>query len=128
MTSSDRAPRILVIDEQQPIREFMDTLLSAHGYAVALAPSLDSARQHLSGETPDLVICDVRVPGAPVFPILDVLDGDEQTRAIPVLLCSGVLADIEAAPERLIRPGTELLLKPFDIDDLLGATARLARA
>jgi CheY-like chemotaxis protein len=127
MTSRERAPRVLVVDEQQPIREFIDQLLTAEGYEVELAPSLEGARERLAGGRPDLVICDARVPGAPVFPILDVLDADERTRRIPVLLCTGVIADVEASPERLIRPGTELLLKPFDIDDLLGAAERLAR-
>ena len=123
-----RNQRILVVEETEPIRDVMQTLLTEEGYDVTATPSLDSAREQLAGERPDLVICDVRVPGAPVFPILDVLDADEQTRDIPVLLCTGVLADLEAAPERLIRPDTEVLFKPFDIEELLSATGRLARS
>lgn len=126
-SSTDRAPRVLVIEGQRPVRELMDLLLRGHGYEVAAAASLERARECLAGARPDLVICDARIPGGPVFPILDLLDAGEQTRNVPVLICTGVLADCEAAPERLIRPATEVLIKPFDIDDLLGATDRLAR-
>src|SRR5215218_6957385 len=60
MTSRERAPRVLVVDEQQPIREFIDQLLTAEGYEVELAPSLEGARERLAGGRPDLVICDAR--------------------------------------------------------------------
>lgn len=127
MSHAPRATRILVIEGQRPVRELIGTVLRRRGYDVSTAPCLECARDRLADARPDLVICDARIPGGPVFPVLDLLDGDETTLAMPVLLCTAVLADCEAAPERLIRPATELLIKPFDIDDLLDATERLVR-
>lgn len=126
MATTDRAPRILLVEPQRAVQDLIALVLRRRGYDVIVAPGLEGARQRIVGERPDLVICDVRVPGGPIFPILDLLDGDELTRSVPVLLCTGVLSDFESAPERLIRPATEVLIKPFDIDELLGATDRLA--
>lgn len=126
MSRTRRNQRILVIDQTQPILEFMDMLLRAEGYEVVAAPSLEGARRRLAGARPDLVICDPRAAGAPVLPTLELLESDEVTRDVPLLLCTCGISDVDASPERVLRPVTEILLKPFDIDDLLNATERLA--
>jgi CheY-like chemotaxis protein len=103
----------------------METLLKSEGFEVAAARSAEETRERLATMRPDLVISDVRMPRMPPFGVLDLLDRDEKTRHIPVLFCTGAVQEIEDAHMRLRRPGTDVLLKPFDIDELLARIARL---
>ncbi len=102
----------------------METLLTSEGYAVAVAGSAPALRERLLIERPDLVIADVRMPGLAAFAVLDMLAADAKTRDIPVLLCTGAIQEVDEAAERLRRAGIEVLIKPFDIDDLLQLVAR----
>lgn len=125
MTNTPR--RILVVDDAPDFLGFMETLLTSEGYAVAVAASAPALRERLLIERPDLVIADVRMPGLAAFAVLDLLAADSKTRDIPVLLCTGAVQEVDEAAERLQRDGVEVLLKPFDIDDLLMRLARRLR-
>lgn len=103
----------------------MQTLLSSEGYAVDSARSPEEADAALALARPDLIIADVRLPGSPPFAILDLVKASEKTRDIPLLLCSGATQEIEEAGARLEEMGVTVLMKPFDIDDLLSRIAAL---
>lgn len=103
----------------------MQTLLSSEGYSVDSARSPEEADAALAATRPDLIIADVRLPGAPPFAILDLVQANEKVRDIPVLLCSGATQEIEEAAPRLNQLGVSVLMKPFDIDDLLSRIATL---
>lgn len=116
---------VLVIDDSSELLGFVELLLCSEGYAVRTAATLEQAERALAEGTPQLVIADVRMPPHPPFAVLDHLAADPVTRDLPVLLCTGAVHDLQAAPERLRRPRTEALLKPFEIEDLLLCVERL---
>lgn len=122
---TNRSMRILVVDDSSEYLAFMKALLRAEGFEVMVAPSGNAARIALAEALPDLVISDVRMPDMPPFGVLDLIEADEKTRDIPILFCTGAVQEIEDAAERLQRPRTDVLPKPFDIDDLLARVARL---
>ncbi len=126
----DSGRRILVIDDAPEYLGFMRSLLTAEGYTVSVAQTLDAARDGIATLRPgrDLIISDVRMPGAPPFAVLDMLDGDAERGTLPVLLCTGAIQEVDGAAERLLRRGTGVLLKPFDIDELLACIERLCHA
>ena len=117
--------QILVVDASQEFLHFMELLLTAEGFAVETASSVEAAQAWLAWQCPDLLITDVELPGAPAFAMLHTLDRDDKWRDLPVLLCTGALE--KALPSRSWqgRPHTDLLPKPFDIDDLLDRILRL---
>jgi DNA-binding response OmpR family regulator len=121
----DERPCLLVVDDAPEFLEFMSMLLGAEGFEVAPARSLNEARALLARRTPHLVICDVQLVRHSAFAVLDTLRADERTRKIPILLCTGAVFEVEARAEELAEAGVEVLLKPFDIDDLLARVARL---
>jgi putative two-component system response regulator len=123
----EQRPCIVVIDDSREYLDFMETLLTAEGYRVKVAHSLDTARALLAAANPDLIITDVRMPGLPPFSVLDLLDADARLRAVPVLLCTGATQEVDQAVGRLAHPAREVLFKPFDLDDLLARIARLVR-
>lgn len=121
------AQRILVIDDSRDFLEFMEALLSAEGFQVLTAHSDEQMRVQLATRQPDLIISDVRMPGMEPFSVLALLAADEKLRDTPVLFCTGAVQEVEDAADLLLRPRTDVLAKPFDIDVLLAAIDRLSR-
>ncbi len=68
---------------------------------------------------------DVRMPDAAPFALLDQLAANPATAALPVVLCSGAARELEQAADRLAHPHLAVVLKPFDIDELLAVVATL---
>ena len=124
-SASPVAKHILIVDDSVDYLDFMRLLLDAEGFRAEVASSTAALQEQLQRGCPDLVISDVRMPGQTPFAVLDVLEGDERTRRIPVLVCTGAVQEVQEFAERLKRDRLEVLFKPFDIDDLLQCVGRL---
>lgn len=119
--------KILVIDDDDVLREMIVSTLSEHGFDTLEAENgavgLRLARTHL----PDLIICDVTMSKMDGYATLDALRKDQATAAIPFILISG------EASEAGMRMGRKLgaddfLPKPFSGSELLTAVeARLKK-
>lgn len=55
--------KVLIVDDEEPIRRLLGYLLEPHGYVVTLAAESREARQHLEKNSYALVLCDVNMPG-----------------------------------------------------------------
>jgi two-component system sensor histidine kinase/response regulator len=120
--------KILVIDDEEWLREMIQLALSQKGYEVVEAENgfvgIEKARKTL----PDLVLCDVNMQRMNGYHTLSSLRGDSTTAAIPFILMTG------AADNAGMRHGMELgaddyLPKPFTIEGLYAAVeARLKKA
>ncbi len=111
-------PRILVVDDEAPVRRVMERALKRRGYDVVAAPSASSAMSIFRGSQPpfDVVITDVMMPG---------MDGAELARWIrseqpgtSVLFVSG-FADVPQISEWLAWDPDALLAKPFEVTELV---------
>ncbi len=124
------ARRILVVDDDDALRHLLQVLLESDGYTVVTAASTQAALAALREReiAPDLVLCDVRLPDAAPFALVDHLASDPATMHLPLVVCSGAVRELEQAGERLAQPHVAVLLKPFDIDALLATVARLLRS
>jgi len=116
---------ILVIEDELNVRESLIDLLEIEGFR---AISADNGRIGLSmaqSEHPDLVLCDVQMPGLDGFTVLQNLREHPDTGAIPFIFLTARATKID------FRRGMELgaddyLFKPFTVDELLSAiSARL---
>lgn len=116
---------VLIVDDSLEYLNFMQLLLADEGFRADTAPTMDALQHHLLTALPDLVISDVRMPGQDAFAVLDLLQADLRTATIPVLLCTGAVQEVEEQADRLKRRGVEVLLKPFDMDELLSRVIRL---
>ena len=115
----DDRPCVLVVDDAREFLEFMTILLTAEGYRVVTASSLSAASALVAAVQPKAIIGDVRLSDAPPFAMLDLLQADVSTRSLPLMLCTGAVREVEERAEALAASGVEVVLKPFDIDDLL---------
>jgi CheY-like chemotaxis protein len=115
-SSGDAVGRtVLVVDDDDAVRELVAEVLMLAGYAVEQAADGLAALDAVARLRPDLVVSDLRMPG---------LDGAALARRlrrgrapVPVVLLT---AYDGASPVR----GVQRLTKPFDLDDLLAAVAQ----
>ena len=118
--------RILVVDDEAPVRDVLTEYFTTEGYAVEGAGSGAEALTVVRGGRADLVLLDVRMPG---------LDGVQVLRKIreingdvPVIMVTAN-EDVSLAKETLKLGAFDYVAKPFDFDYLDRAVAAgLARA
>jgi twitching motility two-component system response regulator PilH len=79
---------ILVVDDSPTERHALSALLTRAGYQVLTAASGDEAIARCRTHPPDLVLMDVVMPGTNGFQATRALARDEQTRGIPVIICT----------------------------------------
>lgn len=117
MATDDRAPRILLIEDEPNIAEAVRFVLGRDGCAVTIHPRGDDALEVILSVRPDAVILDMMLPGASGLEVLQALRSDPALAALPVMMLTarGQARDREAAE----RAGaTRFLSKPFANDDL----------
>ncbi|MCC7022075.1 MAG: response regulator [Thermomicrobiales bacterium] len=120
----ERRAHILVINDTVAILELFRELLEGEGYrvttdgfTVALDAMLDRVRQ----EPPDLIVLDfIILDERRGWQFLEALKLDRETREIPVIVCTAAAQMVEELQTHLDTMGVAVLLKPFDIDALLG--------
>ena len=125
--SQRQAGRILVIeDEPQMLRNLL-TILRAEGYNPIAAPGGDAGVVAAQRELPDLILCDLMMPGLDGFAVLSRLRADPATARIPFIFLTarGDRTDIRSG---MNLGADDYLTKPVRVDDLLAAIrARMAR-
>ncbi len=90
-TGGGRPHRILLIEDDRPVRERLAAALAAHGdCAVAAAANLAEARTLLAAATPDLIVSDLRLPDGLA---IDFLAQARETHADVEILVISVLGD-----------------------------------
>ena len=115
-----RGERILAIEDEDGVREFLKQALASSGYSILAAATLEEARRLLES-TPegfDLVLSDVVLPDGNGLDLA--LDLRILRPGLPVVLASGYTAD-RAREEDIYKHGFTLLQKPYAIKALLQA-------
>jgi putative two-component system response regulator len=110
--------RVLVVDDEESIRNAIGKFLKARGYDVAVADNGADALETLQRERFDALLCDVRMPG---------MSGTEVVpRALAVLMLTAVNA-APTATEVLAQGAMDYLMKPVELDELAKAVERALR-
>jgi two-component system response regulator HydG len=115
--------KILVVDDEVAILETLEILFRGEGYEVTVADSGPKALAALEDEKPDLVLTDIRMPGAGG---LDVLTAARQVDTeMPVILMTAQ-ASLQSAVRAVNDGAYYYLQKPFANDELLAICRRAA--
>ncbi len=117
--------RILIVDDEALVRNYVRRALASRGWTVAEADNGAAALELLGRETFDVVICDLKMPD---------MRGEEVVRRVRVMrpgtkiiVITGSVSNI-ASP---IVPGVEVegfLIKPFGIDEIRALAEKLKPA
>ena len=118
---------VVVVDDTPELLDLIDSLLTDEGYRVVPCRDATRALETIARERPDLVMLDLRMSGVDEWEVLDALKADRATADIPVIVCSGAVDELQGAEERLRALGCDILIKPFDIDDLIARVERAVR-
>ena len=114
MTAS--AIRILVVDDEPPIRKLLRTGLGLEDYAVTEVATGEAALTALEAETPDLMILDLGLPDMQGLDVLRIMR--ERGSAVPVVILSS--REDEAGKVRALDLGADdYVTKPFGMNELL---------
>ena len=115
--------KVLLIDDDQSNLEFMRQLMRIEGHELAWAADGEQGLALIRQQHPQLVICDVVMPRLGGYAVLETVRADPQLAGIPVLLFSAAMSE-EARAIGLRRGASEVLAKPFDLEQLRGAIRR----
>jgi CheY-like chemotaxis protein len=124
-----RSPRILVVDDEESIRVLLVRILEPMGYVVDVAADADTALEMVRVSTPDVALCDIKMPGHDGGWLIERLQ--DLYPEIAIVIATGI-HDLD--PRLTLGPGViGYVTKPFvakkvrDIVKQALGTARAAR-
>lgn len=112
--------RVLVVEDDESMRELLRLHLTNAGYAVDVAEDGIQAGYAVLKAIPQVIICDVDMPHMNGFELIAALRAEESLPQIPVIF---VTSHEEGAP-RAVELGCDFLTKPLLVDELLTAVRR----
>ncbi len=116
-TRTTHSARILLVDDNADMRDYLARLLSKHWHIKA-ANNGAAALAAIGEQPPDLVLTDVMMPGMDGFQLLSALRANPKTKGIPIILLSARAGE-EAAIEGLQAGADDYLIKPFSARELV---------
>lgn len=116
-----KQPHLLVVDDEQDIRQILTFALKKSGYRVSCAENAAAAFSALEQETCDVVVSDVMMPGEDGITFLGRVH--HSWPEIPVILMTGY-AQLQMAIDAIKNGAFDFIHKPFDIEYLHKIIAR----
>lgn len=114
--------KVLVIEDEACLRQCLLMMLMAEGYEVMDAEDGSIGVDLAKLSVPDVVICDLRMPRLNGDQVLDLLQRDPNTQAIPFIFISADEQSLAPEPIKTL-DRHHFLQKPFSRTDLLAAIA-----
>jgi excisionase family DNA binding protein len=115
---------ILIVDDDDRLREFVRVNLEMEGYAVREASNATEGLAALEDEPPDLILLDVMMPQVDGWEMLRRVQERHGVGTIPVIMFSGKVDD-EALKRATSRGAQGFIGKPFNPQDLIDSTKQL---
>src|SRR5687768_15476065 len=115
--------RVLVVDDDEAIRDLLDDVLELEGYEARCAPDGEAALSVASDWTPDVIVLDLMMPKMDGWQFREAQRGVPHLRDVPVLVVSVSQRARDAYHEL---GAAAVVAKPFDLDELIRTINRLA--
>lgn len=118
--SRETLPSILLVDDDEVLRERLATAIRTRGYEVRTAGSSDEALREVAKESPEMAVLDLKMPGGSGLDLLKELrQADPHTRVLMLTGYGSIATAVEAVREGAVG----YLPKPADADEILAALA-----
>ena len=119
--------KILVVEDERDVRLNIKELLEAEDFEVELAEDGNEGFKQANECNPDLIVCDIFMPGMDGIELLKLLQKDKNTASIPFIFLTAK-AEMNDLREGMSLGADDYLTKPFRANDLLNAiNARLTK-
>lgn len=112
--------KILVIDDAEFILESTSTLLKFEGYEVFTAPDGLKGVEKAYGIKPDLILCDISMPGMDGYEVLTKLRSTAETATIPFIFLTA-FTEKQNMRSGMEKGADDYLVKPYTRDELIAA-------
>jgi CheY-like chemotaxis protein len=114
---------ILVVDDEQDVRQYLVDILEDHGYTVRVAEDGQKAMDLIKEARPDLVLLDLLMPRETGTGLYRKMHGRKELRDIPVIIISGL-----AGRNVAVSKGVPVFDKPIEEQQLIEAVQRILGA
>lgn len=121
LSRQSKQKKILVVDDDPDIVEFLQELLELEGYTVVTTDKAEYVDKLHSGNLPDLILLDMLLSGKDGREIVKQLKGQEETRHIPVIMFS---AHPSAEATARQAGADDFIAKPFEMDEMVKMVER----
>jgi excisionase family DNA binding protein len=125
--SMQQGPLVLIVDDDERVREYVRVNLEMEGYAVREAGSAEEGLGVLEEVSPDLILLDVMMPEVDGWEMLRRVQERHGVGAIPVVMFSGKVNE-QSAQEATARGAQGFVGKPFDPQQLIDHAKQLLPA
>ena len=117
-----RQPHILAINNEAAVLGVFRDLLEEEGFRVSTQTYIDRELEKIKAVVPDLIILDYMWADEDAsWSLLQMLRMEPATAQIPIVLCTGAVREAAALQDHLLTMGVTVILKPFNIDQLVDA-------
>ncbi len=120
------ARRILVVEDEAPIREMVCFVLEQNGFQPIEADDYDSAIAQMVDPLPDLVLLDWMIPGGSGIQVIKHMKRDSATRDVPVMMLTA-RGEEEDRVKGLEVGADDYLIKPFSPKELIARVKAILR-
>jgi len=120
----DAVTRVLVIDDEAPIRLLCRVNLEAEGMEVLEARDGPGGLEQARAERPDVILLDVMMPGLDGWAVAEELIDDHTTREIPIVFLTA-RAELRDRARGLELGGVDYVTKPFNPTELASMVRKL---
>ncbi len=117
--------KIMIIDDEEDMRTFLETLFKKAGYDTEVAVNGDEAMRQLEHGVPNLITLDILMPKKSGISFFQAIREDERLKSIPVIVLSGVTRHSEFFGSEARTGPTEFIEKPVPPDVLLAKAKEL---
>jgi CheY-like chemotaxis protein len=115
------ASRILVVEDDESMRELLRLHLEHAGYEVAVTEDGIGAGYEVLKAPPDLIICDIDMPNMDGFQLVEALRADPGLPKLPIIF----LTSVEDGASRAAQLGAaDYIVKPVLVDRLLNSVRK----
>jgi CheY-like chemotaxis protein len=114
--------KILVVDDNADHRDLIVIMLEAEGYVVFTAKDGSEGLEQIKTSHPDLIICDVMMPGVDGIQMVKALRQMPEHNSIPTLM---ITAHGDVRTNAIQAGANQTLGKPFDLEELINVVREM---
>jgi response regulator RpfG family c-di-GMP phosphodiesterase len=120
-THDDASPRILVVDDEEVIRDILADFLAMEGFEVRTAPDGAAALAELTSGQFDLVLSDLKMPNMGGIELLDAVS--QHAPQVVTIIMTG-FGTVETAIDAMKRGAYDYIMKPFKMEEVVHTVRR----
>jgi response regulator RpfG family c-di-GMP phosphodiesterase len=117
----DELPRILVVDDEEAIREILADFLSLEGFFISTAKDGKDALEELSRSHYDIVLSDLKMPNMGGIELLETIS-HQSPRVVTVIMTG--FGTVETAIDAMKRGAYDYIMKPFKMEEVVHVVQR----